>query len=94
MVWAKDSDRLARVARSTLTPVRSICASTAESGRSSVSYTVVTASAASRGLSTSHSRSPISVSSPAYSAALATATWSNATALRPVPITSFSVRQV
>ena len=37
---------------------------------------MVTASAASRGFSTSHSRSPISVSSPAYSVALTTATWS------------------
>ena len=37
MVWAKESDRLASVARSTLTPWRSILASTGASGRSSVS---------------------------------------------------------
>ena len=56
--WANEPERLASGARSTFTPVRSISASTGAIGRSSVSYTVVTCSAASRGFSTSQSRKP------------------------------------
>ncbi len=37
MVWANEPDSEASVARSTLTPARSISASTGASGRSSVS---------------------------------------------------------
>ena len=60
---------------STLMPVRSMSEITPSSGRSSVSYTVIMRSAASRGFSIIHSRSVTSASSAAYSVALSNGTW-------------------
>jgi hypothetical protein len=81
-------DSCASASRSIEIPRRSMRARTDTSGRSSVSYTLLTCSATRRGLSTRQSRSAASASSAAYSAAFSTSTQSNVSLDRPDPVIS------